>query len=85
MLLTGSPGQNLLPVLKARIQAVDDAVDGMSGDTLTSGRAVRVTHAEGWYSGDSQRVWQAHARGGTGACPLCNMAPLLPLLVAPSR
>ena len=69
MLLTGSPGQNLLPVLKARIQAVDDAVDGMFGDTLTSGRAVRVTHAEGWYSGDSQRVWPGPCERGHGRVP----------------
>ncbi len=44
-------GQGLLPVLRARQQAVDDAVGEMFGDTLTSGRAIRATDAEGWYSG----------------------------------
>jgi len=46
-----SSGQGLLPVLRARQQAVDDAVGEMFGDTLTSGRAMRATDAEGWYSG----------------------------------
>jgi hypothetical protein len=48
---TASSGQGLLPVLRARQQAVDDAVGEMFGDTLTSGRAIRATDAEGWYSG----------------------------------
>jgi Protein of unknown function (DUF2786) len=46
-----APGRSLLPVLAARDQAVDDAVDEMFGDSLTQGRATRVTDAEGWYSG----------------------------------
>jgi Protein of unknown function (DUF2786) len=46
-----APGRSLLPVLAARDQAVDDAVDAMFGDSLTHGRATRVTDAEGWYSG----------------------------------
>ena len=48
---TASPGQHLLPVLRARRQAVDDAIDEMFGDTLTSSRAMSATDAEGWYSG----------------------------------
>ena len=48
---TASSGHDLLPVLRARQQAVDDAVGEMFGDTLTSGRAMRATDAEGWYSG----------------------------------
>ena len=48
---TASSGQDLLPVLRARQQAVDDAVGEMFDDTLTSGRAIRATDAEGWYSG----------------------------------
>ena len=48
---TASPGQDLLPVLRARRQAVDDAIDEMFGDTLTSSRAMSATDAEGWYSG----------------------------------
>jgi hypothetical protein len=48
---TASPVQDLLPVLKVRQQAVDDAIDEMFGDTVTSGRAMRATDAEGWYSG----------------------------------
>jgi hypothetical protein len=46
-----APGRSLLPVLAARNQAVDDAVDAMFGDSLTRGRATRATDAEGWYSG----------------------------------
>jgi len=30
---------------------VDDAVGEIFGDTLTSGRAMRATDADGWYSG----------------------------------
>ena len=48
---TASSGQDLLPVLRARQQTVDDAVGDMFGDTLTSGRAIRATDGEGWYSG----------------------------------
>jgi hypothetical protein len=40
-----------VPFLAARHRAVDDAVDAMFGDTLTRGRAVRATDAEGWHSG----------------------------------
>jgi Protein of unknown function (DUF2786) len=46
-----APGRSLLPVLAARDQAVDDAVDEMFGDSLTQGRPTRATDAEGWYSG----------------------------------
>jgi hypothetical protein len=46
-----APGRSLLPVLAARDQAVDRAVDAMFGDSLTRGRATRVTDSEGWYSG----------------------------------
>jgi hypothetical protein len=38
----------MLPVLRARQQAVDDAAGEI---TLTSDRAIRATDAEGWYSG----------------------------------
>jgi hypothetical protein len=44
-------GTDLVPFLAARHQAVDDAVDAMFGDTLTRGRAIRATDAEGWQSG----------------------------------
>jgi hypothetical protein len=45
-------GASLLPVLAARHQAVDDAVDEMFGaDRLTYERGARVTDAEGWQSG----------------------------------
>ena len=45
-------GQNLLPVLAARHQAVDDAVDDMFGDNLINmGGSARATDSEGWYSG----------------------------------
>jgi hypothetical protein len=46
-----APARSLLPVLAARDQAVDDAVDAIFGDSLTRGRATRATDAEGWYSG----------------------------------
>jgi hypothetical protein len=47
-----SAGSNLLPVLAARHQAVDDAVDEMFGESLTShGRGMRATDWEGWNSG----------------------------------
>jgi hypothetical protein len=46
-----APGRGLLPVLAARSQAVDDAVDAMFGDSLTYGRGTRATDPEGWYSG----------------------------------
>jgi Protein of unknown function (DUF2786) len=45
------PKRNLLPVLAARHQAVDDAVDEMFGDSLVSIRGSRVTDSEGWHSG----------------------------------
>lgn len=47
----GGTGTALVPFLAAREQAVDDAVDEMFGDTLTHGRSVRATDAEGWASG----------------------------------
>jgi Protein of unknown function (DUF2786) len=46
-----SSGQNLLPVLKERHHAVDDAVDEMFGDGLVHDRGTRATDEEGWYSG----------------------------------
>jgi hypothetical protein len=46
-----APGRNLLPVLAARHQAVDDAVAEMFGESLTSHRSGRVSDSEGWYSG----------------------------------
>jgi hypothetical protein len=46
-----SPGRNLLPVLAARHQAVDDAVDEMFGGGVSYHRAGRVSDSEGWYSG----------------------------------
>jgi Protein of unknown function (DUF2786) len=45
------PGRNLLPVLAARHQAVDDAVDEMFGDGVSYHRTGRVSDSEGWYSG----------------------------------
>jgi hypothetical protein len=47
----GGGGKDLVPFLAARHQAVDDAVDAMFGDTLTTSRATRATDAEGWQSG----------------------------------
>ena len=46
-----APGRNLLPVLAARHQAVDDAVDEMFGDGVSYRRTGRVSDSEGWYSG----------------------------------
>jgi hypothetical protein len=46
-----APGRNLLPVLAARHQAVDDAVDEMFGDGVSYHRSGRVSDSEGWYSG----------------------------------
>ena len=46
-----APGRNLLPVLAARHQAVDDAVDEMFGDRASYHRTGRVSDSEGWYSG----------------------------------
>jgi hypothetical protein len=46
-----APGRNLLPVLAARHQAVDDAVDEMFGDRVSYHRTGRVSDSEGWYSG----------------------------------
>jgi hypothetical protein len=45
------PGTDLVPLLAAREQAVDDALDEMFGDRLTAARAVRATDLEGWNSG----------------------------------
>ena len=47
----GSPGTDLVPLLAAREQAVDDTVEEMFGQALTLTRAARVTDAEGWNSG----------------------------------
>jgi Protein of unknown function (DUF2786) len=44
-------GLSLLPVLAARNQAVDEAVDAMFGGSLTQSRGTRVTDSEGWYQG----------------------------------
>jgi hypothetical protein len=46
-----APSRNLLPVLAARHQAVDDAVDEMFGDGVSYHRTGRVSDSEGWYSG----------------------------------
>ena len=47
-----SSGKDLLPVLAARHQAVDDTVDAMFGDSLIHrDRSARITDSEGWYSG----------------------------------
>jgi hypothetical protein len=46
-----APDRNLLPVLAARHQAVDDAVDEMFGDGVSYHRTGRVSDSEGWYSG----------------------------------
>jgi hypothetical protein len=46
-----APGRNLLPVLAARHQAVDDAVDEMFGGRFSYHRTGRVSDSEGWYSG----------------------------------
>jgi hypothetical protein len=46
-----TPGRNLLPVLAARHQAVDDAVDELFGGGLSYHRSGRVSDSEGWYSG----------------------------------
>ena len=47
---TGPTGQNLLPVLAARSQAVDEALTAMF-PTLTHHVVGSVTHREGWFSG----------------------------------
>ena len=52
---TASSGRGLLPVLRVRQQAVDDAVGEIFGGTLTSGRAVRATDAEAYRS--NRRPW----------------------------
>jgi len=47
-----SSGHSLLPVLKARHEAIDDAVDEMFGVGGTvSARGANVTDNEGWHSG----------------------------------
>jgi hypothetical protein len=46
-----APGRILLPVLAARHQAVDDAVDEMFGGRFSYHRTGRVSDSEGWYSG----------------------------------
>ena len=46
-----STGTALVPLLAARREAVESAVDELFGDRLTHGRASRVTDAEGWASG----------------------------------
>lgn len=45
------PGMDLVPLLAAREQSVDDAVEEMFGDSLTATRAARATDSEGWTSG----------------------------------
>jgi hypothetical protein len=44
-------GTALVPLLAARTQAVDDAVDEMFGGSLTVNRGPRATDLEGWNSG----------------------------------
>lgn len=46
-----SPDRNLLPVLAARHQAVEDAVADMFGDRVVARNVGRATDAEGWHSG----------------------------------
>lgn len=46
-----APGQDLVPVLKERHEAVDHAVDEMFGDGLVYDRGSRATDEEGWVSG----------------------------------
>ncbi|MBO0822089.1 MAG: DUF2786 domain-containing protein [Nocardiopsaceae bacterium] len=48
---TASPGTDLVPLLAAREEAIDDTVREMFGDGLTVTRAARATDAEGWNSG----------------------------------
>lgn len=45
------PGTALVPLLAAREEAVDDALEEMFGGSLVKTRAARVTDAEGWASG----------------------------------
>ncbi len=46
-----SPGKDLVPVLKERHEAVDQAVGEMFGDGLVYDRGTRATDQEGWASG----------------------------------
>jgi hypothetical protein len=45
------PGTALVPLLAAREEALDDAVDEMFGGSLVRTRAARATDEEGWVSG----------------------------------
>ena len=47
----GTAGTDLVPFLAARQRAVDDTVNEMFGDTLTSRSSARATDMEGWTSG----------------------------------
>jgi hypothetical protein len=47
----GSGGTELVPLLAARHEAVDEAVDEMFGGKLTTHRTARATDAEGWDAG----------------------------------
>lgn len=65
-LRTGGTGTDLVPFLARRQEAVDDAVDEMFGERLTTSRAVRATDAEGWASG----------RAAADMASLHNRAPI---------
>jgi len=45
------PGTDLVPLLAAREEAVDDALEEMFGGSLVKSRTVRATDLEGWNSG----------------------------------
>jgi hypothetical protein len=47
----GTAGTALVPLLAARTEAVDEAVDEMFGDALTKSRGPRATDLDGWNSG----------------------------------
>jgi hypothetical protein len=49
--VAAAPGNDLVPVLKQRHEAVDHAVDELFGDGLIHDRGSRATDAEGWASG----------------------------------
>jgi hypothetical protein len=47
----GATGTDLVPFLAARQRAVDDTMNEMFGDTLTTRSSARATDREGWTSG----------------------------------
>ncbi len=46
-----APGRDLLPVLRARHEAVEGTFDDWFGERLMQGKATRATDGEGWASG----------------------------------